>query len=416
MQRIPGDPSIKPVKPAAAFEFDGDAPPTQGSLPHVPAVIDSRIFAVSGGHVRAFEVHAGTSETVSLLPASGDVYRDGRALIFESPDRGQARYVAIDAASGKLMWKRRGSLMAAGQGTVVAVVAGADWTSRRLEFVRASDGRRRWEVADFGCMARPPVAFAGAHAIVGWAGSCPVSADEATLMAFRVRDGAENGLYDLTGVLMQTADAVFLGGDDRHWGSYGPGRFAIFDVRKGRVVFSRGVAPDPPSNAQAAFEITMDASSYAVGSDAVWVTVSGLVYRYSLFGAPSAPQRLVSDGLQWLHVADGRATFFCDDDHLIAVVVSKDGHAMGYPFAGAISGAEELRVLDDRLFLRDAEGNIDVFRRSTRKLVRKVSADCEFLETVVSVAGSTVAICSAQAEHDSLEGYEKEKPPRIIRF
>ena len=89
---------------------------------------------------------------------------------------------------------------------------------------------------------------------------------------------------------------------------------------------------------------------------------------------------------------------------------------MGYPFAGAISGAEELRVLDDRLFLRDADGNIDVFRRSTRKLVRKVSADCEFLETVVSVAGSTVAICSAQAEHDSLEGYEKEKPPRIIRF
>jgi hypothetical protein len=404
-----------PVAAAAARAPTKNAPfRYEFALPDAYGWRDEPSATVAGGHALVgrngvlvdFDLATRREAVLAhVLPNLG-AFVSGNAIVYGyRPAGALGTVVALDRRTHAMLWRRNASLLGAGAGHALLRVpskdpkAVGDPAAGKLLDVDAMTGERRWDIPWAGCAPQRPITFLPRWAVVTWAGTCAVSANEPFLWFIRLRDGAIHDTRDATAVLARRGDDLYVTGDDQHWGTYGPGNLTVYDVNTGRVVRERAIAPDEPSSGDVAFGLS--AGQYAIG-DALWVRLTGpgdpyaaAVYRYDLHDMHAKPGRLaLARGVVWLGAADGDEAYVVNGSVLVAVIVRRDGSARAEAFAGSLDDPAEALVDGRFVYVRERGGRIAVFDRVARREVRVVAAGCEHLLAIEHAGAYRYASCS----------------------
>ena len=394
------------VETPPIYRYVIETPPIYDTIAFdVPPVNDGRAYVGRDDGIYAFNLSTHHERKLADDLPKTPIYISGDALIFGTGDFPATLVSAIRRSNGSRLWTRKGRLIGAGSGIALIVVK-VPMTEQNpfggvLVAVDADRGAARWSNQYAGCRPQPPVTFLPGWALVPWAGPCEVSASVAFLMWFRLRDGAMHDTNDATAVLSRRDGLVFLTGDDRHYGEYGPGNLSVYNVATAKLLRKLRIAPDRPLSAPVAFAGNVD--GYALGKNALWVqinnqyrTFGSAVYRYALSDFSAAPGRIDPAFGRWLGAAQGDETYFARGDSVVAIVAKSNGDAVAETYAGRLPGATEAAADERLLYVRGQKGRIAVFNRSTRHEVRLVAAGCDKLLAVRTAGRSRFAVCGKQ--------------------
>jgi outer membrane protein assembly factor BamB len=396
------DRSVAEAKPIYRYRFDV---PLGYGHPPLPAISGELAYVTRLDGVYAFNLASHQENRLATAGPGAPLYISGNSLVIGSPPSELTNHVtAIDRFRGTRLWQREARLLGADMGHVLAVAPvknNDDDSNGVFVDIDSARGTLKWSHPSTvaGCAAQGPVTFVPGWAILTWAGVCGVSANEGFLVWVRLRDGSSQYTDDSTAFLARRGPLVYLTGDDRHYGEYGPGNFSIFHAATGQKVLTQSIAPDRPASDEEAFSANIQAYALA---NALWVGIgngyrnvfSSAVYRYDLQNTQAPPARVDPAFGHWLAAARDDETYFEHENALVALRATSAKCATGITYAGRLSDAGEA-VADDRyVYVREKGGRIATFDRTTYRQVGIVAAGCSRLEAVETFGEFRYAICA----------------------
>lgn len=398
-------PDGRPVVEAQPiYRYAFDVPLAYGHPP-LPAISGELAYVTRLDGVYAFNLASHRENRIATAGVGAPLYISEDSLVIGSPLNDITNHVtAIDRFRGTRLWQRTARLLGAGMGHVLAVAPvknNDDNASGVFVDIDSASGALKWSHPSSvaGCAAQGPVTFISGWAILTWAGVCEVSVNEGFLVWVRLSDGSSQYTNDSTAFLDRRGPLVYLTGDDRHYGEYGPGNYSIFHAATGQKVLTRSINPDRPASDEEAF--TANVQTYAL-ANALWVGIgngyrnvfSSAVYRYDIHDTQAPPARVDPAFGHWLAAARGDETYFEHENALVAVLATSATRAVGVTYAGRLSDAGEA-VADDRyVYVRERGGRIATFDRVTHRQVGLVAAACTKLEAVETLDQLRYAICA----------------------